>query len=490
MSTDLTRPGANPAGATPANNPAGPATPPLVGNGVRVPLVGGGDAPYTNFDFAASAPALAAVQQAVHHFLPWYSSVHRGAGFKSQVSTAAYEQARRDVAAFVGARDDDAVVFTRNTTDSLNVLAAALPDDCRVVTFDGEHHANLLPWRTKAQCLHLPVPDRRDGLVPALDAALTSLADGPPTLVSVTAASNVTGEIWPVAALVEVARRHGARVVIDAAQLAPHGPVDLVGWDADWVVLSGHKLYAPWGAGALVGRPDWLSQREPFLVGGGAVAFVTHDEVVWTTLPDRQEAGSPNVVGAVALGMACRTLAEHGMDRILDHEAEIDHQLATGMDAIDGLVRHNLWGPGDPDDPTPRIAVQTFDLDGMHHSLVASILSAEHGIAVRDGCFCAHPLMLRLLEVLDDEAERIRQEVRAGNRANVPGSVRASAGLPTTAEDVEVLLDALGRIVTDGPRWTYARNPETGYWTPDPDDRPLPDLACLPAEHLPADDRC
>ncbi len=452
------------------------AAPALVGEGLQVPLVGGGSAPYVNFDFAASAPALQAVHDEVEAFLPWYSSVHRGAGFKSLVSTKAYEQARLDVASFVGARDDDVVVFTRNTTDSINILASALPADCRVVTFDGEHHANLLPWRRHQRVQHLPVPDDVTDLVPTLDRALSDLADGT-TLVSFTAVSNVTGEIWPIAELAAVARRHGAKVMVDTAQLSPHAPVDIAGWDVDWIVLSGHKLYAPLGAGALVGRCDWLCDAEPFLAGGGAVAFVTHDEVVWAELPDRQEAGSPNVVGAVALGAACRTLQAHGMDRVLEHEQEIDRLLRAGLDTVPGMDRHNLWG-----DAHPRIAVQTFNLAEHHHSLVASVLSAEHGIAVRDGCFCAHPLMLHLLHVPEDRANVIRDEVRAGNHRNVPGSVRASAGLSTTPEHVDALVDALRRFVRDGARWTYVEDEISGNWAPSPDDRPLPTLACLGIE--------
>ncbi|MBY5162144.1 aminotransferase class V-fold PLP-dependent enzyme [Salsipaludibacter albus] len=445
----------------------------LAGADMDVPLVGGGTARAVNFDFAASSPALAAVDDAVRAFLPWYSSVHRGAGYKSMVSTAAYEQARVDVARFVGARDDDVVVFTRNTTDSLNVLSAALPDDCRVVTFLGEHHADLLPWR-RHEVQHLPIPPDPTELAGVLDDALSALGPGP-ALFAVTAVSNVTGECWPVAELAAVARRHGARVVVDAAQLAPHGPVELAAWEVDWVALSGHKMYAPYGVGALVGRRDWLEQREPFLAGGGAVAFVTDDDVLWADAPERQEAGSPNVVGAVALGAACQALADHGMDRVLAHERHLDRRMRAGLETVPGLRRHHVWG-----DDHPRIAVATFTLPGMHHSLVAAILSAEYGIAVRDGCFCAHPLMVRLMDVDPADVPRISAEVAAGNHANVPGATRASAGLTTTDDDVDRLVDALGRIALDGPTWTYDQDPVTGNWSPCPDDRPLPDLGCLP----------
>ncbi|NUT32542.1 MAG: aminotransferase class V-fold PLP-dependent enzyme, partial [Hamadaea sp.] len=219
-----------------------------------------------NLDHAATAPCAQAASDAVTALLPWYASVHRGAGALSQRCTLAYERARQTVGDFVGARADDHVIFTRNTTDALNLLAHALPAGTTVVTFGGEHHANLLPWKN---CLRLPVPASHGEAVRSLDAALTELrrdvAEERPLLVSVTAATNVTGELWPVRELARVAHRHGARLAVDAAQLAPHRPVDLADLHADYLALSGHKLYAPFGAGVLVGRGDWLDAAAPYL---------------------------------------------------------------------------------------------------------------------------------------------------------------------------------------------------------------------------------
>ena len=454
----------------------------LVGGGRQVPVLGGGTVPATFLDAAASAPALTGVRDVVDEFLPWYSSVHRGAGWTSQVSTHAYESSRRAVATFVGARADDVVVFTRNTTDALNLLASAVPSDGCVVTFGAEHHANLLPWR-RGRVTHLPVPDDPADLTTRLDEAL---ADCPRerTLVAVTGASNVTGELWPVRALAAVARRHGARIVVDAAQLAPHAPVDMADDDVDWVVLSGHKLYAPYGAGALVGRQDWLEAREPYLAGGGAVAFVTLDDVAWGRLPDRQEAGSPNVVGAVALAAACRILGTYGMDRIAEHEAELAEHARHGLAMIPGVRQLALWGP-----EHPRIGVVTFDVDGWHHGHLATVLSAEHGVAVRDGCFCAHPLMLRLLDVPEPDAERMRADLLAGRHLDIPGAVRMSTSVATTTDDLDRALVALATVVRDGPRHDYRYDDATSTWVPAHDDRVLPGIAALagavPDDHVP-----
>ena len=266
----------------------------------------GGVRRYINLDHAASAPCLVMVKQAVDALLPWYSSVHRGAGFKSRLATEAYDGARVAVRSFVQARSDDCVLFTRNTTDAINLLASALPVGAAVVAFASEHHANLLPWRRR-DVTFLPVPHSPEEALEKLDQVLRWIrADT--RLVAVTGASNVTGEIWPYAEIARLAHRHGERVFLDAAQPAPHHPIDMTGSEIDYVAISGHKLYAPFGAGALVGRSDWLRSGEPFLAGGGAVDYVRVDDVLWAELPDRQEAGSPNVLGAVALGVACRTL--------------------------------------------------------------------------------------------------------------------------------------------------------------------------------------
>ncbi|MGH2383060.1 MAG: aminotransferase class V-fold PLP-dependent enzyme, partial [Candidatus Limnocylindria bacterium] len=299
-----------------------------------------------------------------------------------------------------------------------------------------------------------------------------------PHLVAVTGASNVTGEIWPVAEIARVAHDNGARLLIDGAQLAPHAPIDMAGDGIDYLALSGHKLYAPYGAGALIGRRDWLIAGDPFLRGGGAVKLVTINETLWADLPDRQEAGSPNVVGAVALGVACDTLSGIGMDRIAAEEADLLAYAREQLHGINAFEHYRVW-PAEH----PRVGLLTFNLGDMPYDLLAAVLSAEHGIGIRHGCFCAHPLMARLLRVDDREMHRLLDEARAGHHERLPGAARMSLGLGSTRADIDAFADALRAIAANGPRWTYAVADETDEYEPDPDPRPLPSLGMRLVEH-------
>ncbi len=379
--------------------------------------------------------------------------MHRGAGFASLVSTEAYTRAREVVRGFVGAREDDLVLFTRNTTDAFNLLAGALPPGTTVLTFAGEHHANLLPWR-RGDVRHLPIPASPADALAALEGALREVGDR--ALVSVTGASNVTGEVWPIEAIARLAHAHGARVALDAAQLAAHRPIDIAAWDVDYVAFSGHKVYAPYGAGVLAGRADWLDAGRPYLAGGGAVRRVTVDDVQWATGPARHEAGTPGALGAVAIAAAVRVLDAAGWDRIQTHEAELLERLLAGLEAIPGLRVYELWEDSD------RVGVVSFNVAGLDPALLAAALGAEHGIGVRDGGFCAHPLMDHF-----------------GSRH----AVRASIGVGTSAGDIDRVLGAVELIARDGTSWSYVER--NGYVLPDPDPRPRPSLGGLLSGPLP-----
>ncbi|MGW1198636.1 aminotransferase class V-fold PLP-dependent enzyme [Streptomyces sp. NPDC002536] len=429
----------------------------MVGDRQWVPLVTGGEVRRLDLDYAATAPCATRVRAAVDEILPWYGSVHRGDGFPSTVCTELQEACRESVRAFTGARPDDTVIFTRNTTDSLNLLAHALPEECEVFGFATEHHANLLPWERRT--VHrLPVPDSPEHALALLDAALAAATRsggraGGSRLVAIAGASNVTGELWPVAELARVARRYGARTVVDAAQLAPHRPVDMSGWDVDYVAFSGHKLYAPYGAGVLVGRSDWLDSAAPYLAGGGATRHVDLPTVAWAPSPQRHEAGSPNFLGNYALATACELLYDPLRSGLVEEEQRLTALLERELARIPGLHLYRMW-----DERHPKVGTVTFSVQGWEPGLLSAALSAEYGIAVRTGRFCAHPLVKHLL----------------GNSHGSGSALRASIGAGITEQSISDFAWALARLVERGPAWTYRADGER--FVPDPDPRPMPTL--------------
>ncbi|MFJ2202799.1 aminotransferase class V-fold PLP-dependent enzyme [Streptomyces violaceusniger] len=438
---------------------------PVLGSDVLVPLVTGGEVTYAALDYAASAPALRRVWDDIAAYAPYYGSVHRGAGYLSQLSTDLFENSRKDVAAFLGCREDDQVVFTRSTTDSLNLLAAVAPRGTEVFVFETEHHASLLPWeqRDDVTVRYLSAPRSPRQAVETLEQALAGRAEGP-ALVCVTGASNVTGELWPVRELAAAAHAHGARIVLDAAQLAPHHPVDIAEADVDWVAFSGHKLYAPFGAGVLAGRADWLLAARPYLAGGGASRKVTRRDdggvdVEWHTTAARHEAGSPNVIGVYAIASACRALAEAGFEGLVARERELIEKVRAGLAEVPEVRVLSLFG-----DDAPRVGVLSFVVEGWNSSHFAAALSAEYGIGVRDGLFCAHPLVRTLLDSEPDEpGECGAPEAAPGERSL--NAIRVSFGAGTPDEHVERFVGAVKELVREGARWSYRT--EDGRCVPD-----------------------
>ena len=436
----------------------------VTGAEIQAPLIHGGHARYANLDYGASAPALSVVSAYLNEILPYYASVHRGAGYASQISTSVYENARDIVRDFVGGRPDDSVIFTRNTTDSLNLLAGCLPlRDGRpageVLYLDIEHHANLLPWQN--------VPHRSVVAAATLAATVDRLRDelargGVQPAGRHRSLQRHRGDPADRRTLAALAHEYGARIVVDAAQLAPHRRIDIAADDVDYLAFSGHKLYAPFGAGVLVGRTDWLDAGTPHLAGGGAVKDARLDSVSWTTGPARHEGGSPNVLGAAALARATQVIADLDTEQWHAHEDAIRSFLVEGLQGIDGVTVHQIFADSSPasspggDQPgTGTIGVVNFSVEGYDAGLVAAYLSAEHGIGLRDGRFCAHPLLKRL---------------------GLPaGSLRASFGLGSRLEDAERLLAGLQQLRHTGLGWDYVV--DAGRWVPANDTRSYPHWA-------------
>lgn len=438
---------------------------PVVGQDLPAPLIQGGHVRYANLDYAASAPAIEEVAAHLNEVLPYYASVHRGAGFASQVSTSVYENARKIVANFVGAREDDTVIFTRNTTDSLNLLAGCVESLLKqrgyaegrsnvhgeVLYLDIEHHANLLPWQA--------LPHRSvvaaSSIASTLSRVETQLRAGNVLLLAVTGASNVTGEVLPIAELATLAHRYGARIVVDAAQLAPHRRINVAETGIDYVAFSGHKLYAPFGAGVLVGRSDWLDAGQPHLAGGGAVKDVRLESIIWAQGPARHEGGTPNVLGAATLAKAASVLSALDAADWHNHEQSLRAHLVAGLNELDGVTVHSLFDDADTHPECGSIGVVNFSVTGYDAGLVAAYLSAEHGVGVRDGKFCAHPLL---------------------NRMGLPaGSLRASFGVGSQLEDARRLIAGVTALLRDGLGWDYVV--DAGRWVPANDDRSYPTWA-------------
>ncbi|MEO0073083.1 MAG: aminotransferase class V-fold PLP-dependent enzyme [candidate division WOR-3 bacterium] len=423
-----------------------------VGIDVEVQLLDGTRRAHVNLDNASSTPTFKPVLDRVNEFLRFYSNVGRGTGFKSQIATHSYEEARCIVARFLNLDTaNDTVIFTRNTTESLNRLAALYPfkPDSIVITTMMEHHSNDLPWRRRARVIHTGI--NPDGSLDLNDLESKLRQNrGKVALVTVAGASNVTGWVNPVHTIARMAHAHGARLVVDAAQTAPHRPIDMRPAadpeHIDFLAFSGHKTYAPFGIGVLAGDRNLLHAAEPCLVGGGVVDLVTCDTAIWRGLPDREEAGTPNIVGTVGLAAAIKVLESIGWDAIQQHE---DTLTRYALARLNQIPRIRVYGKTSADDLSDRLGVIAFGLDGKSCQLGAAVLAYEAGIGARCGLFCAHPYVLSLLGVVGDELNRLTARARAGEPLGVAGLIRASIGAYNSLSDIDALCDCLEALVQD-----------------------------------------
>lgn len=441
----------------------------IVGLDQKVPLLDGSYRSYVFLDNAASTPAFKGVQNKVNEALLWYSSVHRGSGYKSLISTRAFDHAREVILKFMGGDEDqDVVIFGKNTSEVINLLAANTdwePGDV-VITTLMEHHSNDLPWRGKAQVEHVGVKSDGSLDMEDLEQKLKIFA-GRVKFVTCTGASNVTGYINPIHDVAELAHRYGAMVLIDCAQLAPHRAVEMgtpgTLRHIDFVCISAHKMYAPFGTGALIGPKEYFQKTEPDYRGGGTIEIVTLKEIYWAQAPDRMEAGSPNVIGAVALAASMNILSKVGMDAVAAHEKELTRYALGKMKDVPGL---RLLGSSDPDRVEDRVGVIPFMLEGMPHAKLAAILSFEGGIGVRNGCFCAHPYILHLLGITDQQFDVFKMQVLHNDRSDRPGLVRASFGCYNNFSEIDHFVEMLERISAGETVGDYRVDPVSGSYFP------------------------
>jgi len=417
----------------------------IVGVDTKIPLPNGNWVTSINLDNAATTPPFVHVLNEIINFAPMYSSVHRGTGYKSRFTTELYETSRLIVANFVKADlNHDTVIFLKNTTEAINKLSYRLCDDNEksvILSTEMEHHSNDLPWRNKYHVDYVKI-DNYGRL--CLDDLVNKLSNykNAVKLVAVTGASNVTGYVNPIHEIAEIAHKYNAKILVDGAQLVPHDQIDMKPFGSpqhiDYLVFSGHKMYAPFGTGVLIGPKDTFNNGAPEYAGGGTVRTVTRTDVIWDDPPHKEEAGTPNVMGVLGLQAAIKSLCMIGMRNISNYELKLWNYTVENLKNLPGL---RLYCDLNPD--KPRIGIIPFNLDGIHHALVADILAAKAGIAVRNGCFCAQPYVRKLL-MLPKEKEACIRNYHSHSR---PGMIRVSFGLYNNYEEINVLIQTLRHIL-------------------------------------------
>ena len=351
------------------------------------------------------------------------ANVHRGVHYLSQQATDLHEAAREKVRQFINARKTEEIVFTRGTTEAINLVASTFclsqmqPGDEVLVT-EMEHHSNIVPWQLQAMqrgivVRHLSITD--DGRL-CLDDIKTYMTERT-RLISIAHVSNVLGTINPVANIIKAAHERGVPVLVDAAQSAPHITLDVQQLDCDFLAFSGHKMYGPTGIGVLYGKEEWLEKLPPYQGGGEMIDHVSWEKTTFEHLPFKFEAGTPDYVATHGLATAIDYLSLVGLDNVEAHEKALTRYCMEQLRTIDGVT---IYGPDEPHD-----AVVSFNVDGIHHLDIGTLLD-RLGIAVRTGHHCAQPLMTRL---------------------DIAGTVRASFALYNTKEEIDALVAGLRRVV-------------------------------------------
>ncbi len=395
-----------------------------------------------NFDNAATTPPLKQVDQFIYENILMYGSVGRG-GHKSWYCTHAYEVSREEILSFFGVspEDDYENIYVKNTTEGINLLAHILCDSSpnKMLTTRMEHHANDLPWRQMATPYYCEVDEQGKLSLEDIEMRLKR-AQGTIKYVAVTGASNVLGYITPIHKIARLAHQHGALIIVDAAQLVGHRKINIKGTckeeEIDFLVCSGHKMYAPFGSGVVIGKRRIFEKKAPFLRGGGTVSFVLDDDVYYKPSPYKDEAGTPNYLGVMSMVAATTALRQIGFLGIEEHESILKNRLLQGLRQLSYIQLY-----GDPYDKQ-RLGVISFNIEGIHHQQVGTYLQDLRGIAVRTGCFCAQPYVMRLLNVPNEERYKYIQNPKL----KTPGMVRASFGLYNTEEEVDEFLNVIEHI--------------------------------------------
>ncbi|MBR2547727.1 MAG: aminotransferase class V-fold PLP-dependent enzyme [Eubacterium sp.] len=416
----------------------------IVGLDAPVKLADGTEKPMINFDNAATTPAFRDVMEEVDEKLEMYGSIGRGSSQKSNYSTELYLHTRDKVLDFVSADPEIYTCFyVNNTTDGLNKLASALVKSKKdiVLATRMEHHANDLSWRERCKVVYAEV--EKDGRISYGNIEkMLKKYKGKIKYVTVTAASNVTGYVTDVHRVARLAHKYGAKIIVDGAQIVAHRKFSMQGEtddaDIDFFVFSAHKMYSPYGGGAVVGPSKILNKRMPTFYGGGTVTVVGDYWQHYKEAPARYEAGSPNYPGVVGLGKALDILNDVGFDAISAHEKALNTKLIAGIKQYDNAIIY-----GDSENIDDRVGVVTFNFTDINSKLVADKLSELGAVATRRGAFCAHPYVWRLMDIPDSMVESFE----SCTDAKTPGMIRVSFGIYNTEEEVDQFLEVLPKAM-------------------------------------------
>ena len=418
----------------------------VIGVDEPVELTDGTMRPLINFDNAATTPALKPVMDAVDAEMKMYGSIGRGFSQKSNHSTDLYLDTRDAVIEFVGADPNYYTCFyVNNTTDGLNKLASALveSEDDLVLATRIEHHANDLSWRERCNVIYAEVDEQGRIIYDDIERLLKE-NEGKVKYVCVTAASNVTGYVTDVHRVAKMAHAHGAKIIVDGAQIVAHRKFSMIGEtpeeNIDFFVFSAHKMYSPYGGGAVVGLYDVLNEHMPEFYGGGIVKIVRDASQKYKSAPDVYEAGSPNYAGVVGLAEAIKVLKEVGFDAIEAHEKVLNRKLIDGLKKFENVIIY-----GDTENIDDRVGVVTFNFSDINSYVLAQELTKNGGVATRRGAFCAHPYVWRMMGIPDEEVEAFENCIDK----NTPGMIRVSFGIYNNEEEVDQFLEYLDAAVKE-----------------------------------------
>ncbi len=413
----------------------------------RVPLPDGKLVPYINFDNAATTPPLKSVMQKINEFGLWYSSIHRGKGYKSRLSSNLYEEAREKILNFVnGNSETHTVIFVKNTTEAINKLANRLSTNNNdstkniIISSEMEHHSNDLPWRDKFKVEYIKVNKNGELKLDDLEAKLIKFQDRV-KLVTITGASNVTGYLNPISQIAGLVHNYNAELLVDGAQLIPHHSFNMQGnaeiEKVDYLAFSAHKMYAPFGTGVLIGPKEKFLKSGPDYSGGGTIEMVTPNFIRWADPPHRDEAGTPNLMGVIALCEAIEQLNKIGMHNLAKTEKELTEYTLRKLHKIPKVKLY-----GNKQNANNRVGIIPFAISNLTHEEVASILANKFGIAVRNGCFCAQPYIQKLLNI----SPAMLKERINNSELSHPGLIRASFGIYNQYQEVDKFIAALKQI--------------------------------------------